>query len=74
MKTIFEAKEHLADRYWSEEGFVGVGIGLHENLDALRVYVEDADYPIAQQLKKDPTYEGFPVFVVVTGEVRAFSA
>ena len=73
MKTIFEAKKHLASRYLSEEGFIGVGIGRHENSEALRVYVEDADFPIAQQLKNDATYEGFPVIVEVTGKIRAFS-
>jgi len=74
MRTIFEAKKHLGARYRSEEGFVGVGIGLYENSEALRVYVEDADSPLAQKLKSDMTYEGFPVVVEVTGKIRAFSA
>ena len=73
MQTIFEAKKHFAARYLSEEGFVGVGIGQHENADALRVYVETADCLIAQQFKDEPTYEGIPVIVEVTGKVRAFS-
>ena len=73
MKTIFEAKRHLAAQYLSEEGFVGVGIGLHENADVLRVYVEGEDFPITQRLKNDATYEGFPVIVEVTGKIRAFS-
>ena len=73
MKTIFEAKQHLAARYLSEEGFVGVGIGHHENAEVLRVYVVDAHFPIAQELKNNATYEGFPVVVEVTGKVRAFS-
>ena len=73
MKTIFEAKKHLRDRYHLEEGFVGVGIGRHKDSEALRIYVEDANFPIAQQLKNDATYEGFPVIVEVTGKIRAFS-
>ena len=73
MQTIFEAKKHFVTRYLSEEGFVGVGIGLHENTDALRVYVETADCAIAQQFKENPTYEEFTVVVVVTGKVRASS-
>lgn len=73
MKTIFEAKKHFRDRYRLEEGFVGVGIGRHENVEVLRVYVVDAHFPIAQQLKNNATYEGFPVVVEVTGKVRAFS-
>ena len=73
MATIFEAKRHLAAQYWSEEGFIGVGIGLDENTDVLRVYVEGEDFPITQQLKNDATYEGFPVVVEVTGKVQAFS-
>ena len=73
MTTILEAKRHLGARYRSEEGFVGVGIGRYENSEALRVYVEDADFPIAQPLKSSPTFEGFPVVVEVTGKVRALS-
>lgn len=74
MTTIFEAKKRLAARYLSEDGFVSVGIGLHENTDVLRVYVESEDFPIVQQLKDDATYEGFPVIVEVTGKIRAFSS
>ncbi len=73
-KTIFEAKRHLADHYFSEKGFVGVGIGRHENSDVLRVYVEGPDFPIVQALKSQAIYEGFPVIVEVTGKIRAFSA
>jgi hypothetical protein len=74
MKTIFEAKKQLVAHYWSEEGFIGVGIGRHKDSDVLRVYVEDPDFPIAQQLKSEATYEGFPVIVEVTGKVRALLA
>lgn len=73
MKTIVEAKKHLRDCYRFEEGFVGVGIGLHENADVLRVYVEGEDFPITQQLKSDATYEGFLVIVEVTGKIQAVS-
>ena len=74
MKTIFEAKKNFADRYLSEEGFIGVGIGRDENADVLWVYVEAEDFPIAQQLKNEPTYEGFRVIVEVTGRIKALSA
>ncbi|RKU34971.1 hypothetical protein C6495_06440 [Candidatus Poribacteria bacterium] len=74
MKTVFEAKKHFGVRYRSEEGFVGVGIGRIADSDALQVYVEDADAPIAQRLKSETTFEGFPVVVKVAGKFRAFSA
>ena len=74
MKTVFEAKEHFGARYRSEEGVVGVGIGRIADSDALRVYVEDADAPIARRLKSEATFEGFPVVVKVAGKFRAFSA
>lgn len=74
MTTIFEAKKHLGARYRAEEGFVGVGMGRYGNSDALRIYVENADCPLAQQLKSDGTYEGFPVIVEVTGNVRILPA
>ena len=73
MQKLFEAKEHLSARYRSEKGFVGVGIGRHENSEALRVYVEDANSSIAQKLRSEATYEGFPIVVEVTGKIRAFS-
>ena len=74
MKTVFEAKEHFGARYPSEEGVVGIGIGRIADADALQVYVEDADAPIAQKLKSESTFEGFPVVVKVAGKFRAFSA
>ena len=74
MKTVFEAKEHFGARYRSEEGVVGIGIGRIADADALQVYVEDADAPIAQKLKSESTFEGFPVVVKVAGKFRAFSA
>lgn len=74
MKTVFEAKEHFGARYRTEEGVVGVGIGRIADSEVLRVYVEDADSPIAQKLKSEATFEGFPVVVKVAGKFRAFPA
>ena len=74
MKKLFQAKEHLSARCRSEKGFVGVGIGRYGDSDALRVYVEDANSSIAQKLRSEKSYEGFPVVVEVTGKIRAFSA
>ena len=74
MLTIFEAKKDFTARYLSEEGFIGVGIGRHENSDALRVYVEGPDFPIVQELKNQAIYERFPVIVEVTGKARALPA
>lgn len=72
MKTIFEVKKDFAARYLSEEGFVGVGIGRHEDANVLRVYVEGPDFPIAQTLKNQAIYEGFPIIVEVTGKAHAY--
>lgn len=73
MVTIAEAKKHLQDRYRTEEGFVGVGIGRVDNKDALRVYVVDTGYPIAQRLAKVGWFEGYPIIVEVSGKIQAFS-
>ncbi len=43
------------------------------NASALRVYVADAHFPIAQHFKNHSTFEGFSVIVEVTGEIRASS-
>lgn len=72
MATITEAKRHFQDRYRSEEGFVGVGIGRLGNRDALRVYVVDTHFPIAQWLAKEGGFEGFPVIVEVSGTIHAY--
>ena len=74
MKTIAEAKKRFGARYRSEEGFVGIGICRIADSDALRVYVENADSPIAQKLKSELTFEGFPIVVIVTGQIRALPA
>lgn len=74
MLTIAEAKKHLQDGYRFEEGFVGVGIGRVDNNDALRVYVVDTGFPIAQRLAKAGTFEGYPVIVEVSGKIQAFSS
>ena len=74
IKAISKAKERFGARSRSEEGFVGVGIGRIADADALQLYVEDADAPIAQRLKSEATFEGFPVVVKVAGKFRAFSA
>ena len=74
MKTISEAKKLFGARYRSAEGFVGVGIGRIADAYALQVYVENADAPIAQKLKSESTFEGFPVVVEVTGDVHALPA
>ena len=55
-------------------GFVSVSLRRIADSDALRVYIENADSPIAQRLKSESTFEGFPVVVEVTGKIRAFSA
>ena len=73
MQKLFQAKERLGARCRSEKGFVGVGIGRYGNSEALRVYVEDANSSIAQKLRSEESYEGFPVVVEVTGKIRAFS-
>ncbi len=74
MKTIFQAKKKLSAQYRFEAGFVGVGVGRHEDSEVLRVYVSAADLPFVQHFQNEPTYEGFPVTVVVTGRIRAFPA
>lgn len=71
--TILEAKKHLRNRYLHETGFVGVGITQQNNEEALRVYVADAQSPVVKALKSlnKGRFEGFPVLMEVSGEVRA---
>jgi hypothetical protein len=70
MMSIIEAKKHLGDRYRHEEGFVGVRVCRQNGEDALCVYVVDPSFPIARKLKREGSFEGFPLEVEVTGEVR----
>ena len=59
MQKIFEAKKHFAARYLSEESFIGIGIGLHENTDVLRVYVDVRIAPSRSNSKMIPLMKGF---------------
>jgi len=72
-RTILEAKKNLRNRYLRENGFVGVGITQQNHEDALRVYVTDVQSPVAKALKSlnNGCFEGFPVTIEVSGEVRA---
>ncbi|GEM_PF-5685319 len=72
MRNIKEAKSHLRDMYRHEDGFVGVGIGEQDGKPALKVYVVDETFPIAKQLVGVRNFEGFPVKIEVTGEIKAF--
>ena len=71
VKLTFDSRDGRVNIF--EEGFVGVGVGRHEDSEVLRVYVSDADLPFVRCLQNEPTYEGFPVIVEVTGNIRAFS-
>jgi hypothetical protein len=72
MLKIKEAKKHLRDMYRNEVGFVGVGIGRRDNEDTLRVYVENANFPIARKLAHDGKFEGFQIEIEVTTPIEAY--
>lgn len=72
MPNILDAKKHFQQLYRFDEGFVGVGVGELDGREALRVYVLDAGTPLAQALKQQGTFDGFPVVIETTGKVRAF--
>ena len=71
MSTIQEAKRSLADRFRSEEGFVGVGLFKRADVEGLRVYVLDDQLPVARRLASMSDFEGFPILVEVSGTVQA---
>ncbi len=71
MSTIQQAKKSLANRYRSEEGFVGVGVFKLANREGIRVYVVDDRLPVARQLSSMASFEGFPIQVEVSGTVQA---
>jgi hypothetical protein len=73
MGTIQDAKRRLSTQYRHEAGFVGVGLCQHHHHEALRVYVVDMRFPIAQRLARTGQFDGFPVEVEVTGDVRALA-
>jgi hypothetical protein len=72
MEKILEAKKHLRQLYRQQEGFVGVGIGQRGNEETLRVYVVDSSFPIARKLSQEGEFEGFPLEIEVTGDVKAY--
>jgi hypothetical protein len=70
MSTIIEAKQHLGAQFRNEQGFVGVGIASVDGCQSLRVLVTDAALPVARQIRRLGNFEGFPVVIEVSGEIR----
>ena len=70
MPTILEAKKHFQDRFRSEKGFVGVGLGRRDHEEALRLYVIEPNAPVIQKLPQDRRFEGFPIVIEVSGQIR----
>ena len=70
--TILEAKTLFGTIHRDKEGFLGVGIGRNNGFEVIRVYVSNLDSPFAQEIKDQKTFEGYPLSIVVSGEIRAY--
>jgi hypothetical protein len=67
--TIMQAQEALTDSVMALPGVTGIGIGECEGAPCIKVMVAQAT---AELSAKIPTmFEGFPVVVEETGEIRA---
>ena len=69
MLEITKAKERFSTRFRSKMGYRGVGIGKDNNTDILRVYVENDNSPIINELKNETTFEGFPFIIKIIGKI-----
>lgn len=67
--TIVAAQEALTDSVMSLSGVVGIAIGRCGDTPCIKVYLSREDAGLRSQIPE--TFQGFPVDVEVTGEVRA---
>ncbi len=67
--TIETAQAKLTDRVMALPGVVGLGIGECEGAPCIKVFVVQKTPQLESAIPS--TFEGFPVEIQVTGEIRA---
>ena len=67
--TIEAAQAKLTDRVMALPGVVGLGIGVCESAPCIKIYVVQRTPELEGEIPS--TFEGFPVEIQVTGEIRA---
>ena len=67
--TIETAQAKLTDRVMALPGVVGIGIGECEGAPCIKVFVVQKTPQLESEIPS--TFEGFPVEMQVTGEIRA---
>ena len=67
--TIEAAQAKLTDRVMALPGVVGLGIGECEGEPCIKIFVARRTEELDRQIPS--TFEGFPVEMQVTGEIRA---
>ncbi len=67
--TIEVAQANLTDRVMALPGVVGLGIGECEGVTCIKIFVVQRTPELEGEIPS--TFEGFPVEIQVTGEIRA---
>ena len=67
--TIEAAQAKLTDRVMALPGVVGLGIGECERAPCIKIFVVQRTPELEGEIPS--TFEGFPVEIQVTGEIRA---
>ena len=67
--TIEAAQGQLTDRVMALPGVVGLGIGECEGVPCIKIFVVQRTPELDREIPS--TFEGFPVEMQVTGEIRA---
>ena len=67
--TIEAAQAKLTDRVMALPGVVGLGIGECESAPCIKIFVVQRTPELDREIPS--TFEGFPVEIQVTGEIRA---
>ena len=67
-KTIEEAQQHLTDSVMSLAGVTGIMIGECDGTPCIKVLVVRKTDELAEQVPSE--FEGYPVELEVTGEIR----
>ncbi len=68
-QSIEAAQQQLTDSVMSLPGVVGTAIGECEGAPCIKVYVVQNSQELTDKIPS--TFEGFPVVVEATGEIRA---
>ena len=72
MEKIIQVKENFRNTFQNHKDFLGCGVGKMFGDDVLHLYVRNYDCNLVDTiLRKGSRFEGMPVRIFETGEIKA---